>query len=130
MPVLRGRVPSRVASARARVGLARAFGACLVFLGLGDAAEAQRVERVARDLQTAESEAAQLLRTGVRENFLRSETFVEERIADAELQLQLGDPLAASIIFTDVVENHPAHRAYPDALFLLGESLFRAGDVY
>ena len=33
------------------------------------------------------------------------------------------------MIFTDIVENYPRHRAYPDALFLLADSLFRAGDL-
>ncbi|MCA9609602.1 MAG: tetratricopeptide repeat protein, partial [Myxococcales bacterium] len=33
-----------------------------------------------------------------------------------------------SIIFTDIVEHFPDHRAYPDALYYLGDSLYRAGD--
>ena len=36
--------------------------------------------------------------------------------------------MRASVIFTDIVDNYPQHRAYPDALFLLGESLFAASD--
>ncbi len=59
---------------------------------------------------------------------LRSPTYVEERLTDGELFYRLQDYVRASIIFTDIVENYPTHRAYPDALFLLADSLFRAGD--
>ena len=61
---------------------------------------------------------------------LRSPTYVEERLADGELFYRLKDYLRASVILTDVVEHYPSHRAYPDALMLLGESLYSAGDVY
>jgi tetratricopeptide (TPR) repeat protein len=59
---------------------------------------------------------------------LKSDTFVEERLTDGELYLRLGDHLRAAILFTDIVQHYPTHRAYPEALFLLGESLFLAGD--
>ena len=58
----------------------------------------------------------------------RSDTFVEERLTDGELYLRLEDYLRAAILFTDIVDHYPKHRAYPEALFLLGESLFLAGD--
>lgn len=77
-----------------------------------------------------EAEAAQLLSTSIRQEEMRSRTYVEERIAEGEIQMQLGDPLRASIIFTDLVENHPNHRAAPDALYLLAESLYQAGDLF
>ena len=59
---------------------------------------------------------------------LKSETFVEERLTDGELYLRLEDYLRAAILLTDIVEHYPSHRAYPEALFLLGESLFFADD--
>ncbi len=59
---------------------------------------------------------------------LKSNTFVEERLTDGELYLRLEDYLRAAILLTDIVEHYPTHRAYPEALFLLGESLFLAGD--
>ncbi|MCS6857678.1 MAG: tetratricopeptide repeat protein, partial [Sandaracinaceae bacterium] len=58
----------------------------------------------------------------------RSHTYVEERLTDGELYYQLKDYVRASIIFTDIVENHPNHPGFSDALFLLADSLFRAGD--
>ena len=59
---------------------------------------------------------------------LKSDTFVEERLTDGELYLRLEDYLRAAILLTDIVDHYPTHRAYPEALFLLGESLFLAGD--
>ncbi len=64
----------------------------------------------------------------VRPHDLKSNTFVEERLTDGELYLRLEDYLRAAILLTDIVEHYPTHRAYPEALFLLGESLFLAGD--
>jgi tetratricopeptide (TPR) repeat protein len=64
----------------------------------------------------------------VRPNALKSDTFVEERLADGELYLRLEDYLRAAILLTDIVDHYPGHRAYPEAVFLLGESLFFAGD--
>lgn len=96
-----------------------------------DAALAQpHVEEAARRVIEIEAEAGQLLGSSIRREELRSRTYVEERIAEGEVQLELGDPLRASIIFTDIVEHHPQHRAAPDALYLLAESLFRAGDLF
>ncbi|MBK8169307.1 MAG: tetratricopeptide repeat protein [Sandaracinaceae bacterium] len=64
----------------------------------------------------------------VRHDNLQSPTHVEERLTDGELFYRLQDYIRASIIFTDIVDNYPRHTAYPDALFLLADSLFRAGD--
>ena len=64
----------------------------------------------------------------VRPHDLKSNTFVEERLTDGELYLRLEDYLRAAILLMDIVEHYPTHRAYPEALFLLGESLFFAGD--
>jgi tetratricopeptide (TPR) repeat protein len=66
--------------------------------------------------------------TRVRPHDLKSATFVEERLTDGELYLRLEDYLRAAILLMDIVEHYPTHRAYPEALFLLGESLFFAGD--
>ncbi len=55
---------------------------------------------------------------------------VEERFAEAELQYRLRDYSHASILFTDIVENYPNSPAYPQGLFLLGDSLYLAGDRY
>ena len=103
----------------------------LVFL-LGhvvpSAATSQDFNQLDRQLANIESDAQRLLSRPVRVDTLRSDTFVEERLTDGELYLRLEDYLRAAILFTDIVQHYPNHRAYPEALFLLGESLFLTGD--
>lgn len=130
MLVARGRVLGWMTSARASRALLRACVASALALGAPSAAGAQSLDRIGRDVPVVEQDVDKLVQTPVPTVALRSPTFVEERIADAELQMALGDPLGASILLTDVVDHFPEHRAYPDALYLLGESLFRAGDVF
>lgn len=55
---------------------------------------------------------------------------VEERFADAELQYRLRDYSHAAILFTDIVENYGNTPAFPQGLYLLGDSLYLAGDRY
>lgn len=113
----------RRAKAMARVGLVLC-GA----LSVGPAA-AQDLEALAREMTDIEGTLASLEQQSFQQSSVRSPTYVEERLTDGELFYRLQDYLRASIIFTDIVENHPpSHRAYPDALFLLGDSLFNAGD--
>ncbi|MDQ3037689.1 MAG: tetratricopeptide repeat protein [Myxococcota bacterium] len=91
-------------------------------------AGAQGAEGVDRELTAIEGQTRALLGEPLRREGLRSPTHVEERLTDGELFYRLQDYVRASIIFTDIVENFPNHAAYPDALFLLADSLFRAGD--
>lgn len=92
---------------------------------LGAAAQVGAVEAELRDI---ESDADNLAHIEMQRSRLRSDTHVEERLTDGELFYRLQDYVRASVIFTDIVENHQGHTAYPDALFLLGDSLFRWGD--
>lgn len=87
--------------------------------------DAQKLEQGLRDLESQSQLLAAEPLTGTT---LRSPTFVEERLTDGELFYRLQDYVRASIILTDVVDNYPQHAAYPDALYLLGESLYSAGD--
>lgn len=82
-----------------------------------------------RQVTQIEADTRNLSQMVVRRTSLRSPTYVEERLTDGELFYRLHDYTRAAIIFTDIVDSHPQHRAYPDALFLLADSLFRAGDV-
>ncbi len=93
-----------------------------------ESGQAQDVSAAARDLSDVESAAQQLQAAPLRGSQLRSPTYVEERLTDGELFYRLKDYVRASIIFTDIVENYPKHAAYPDAVFLLAESLFLAKD--
>ncbi|MBX3249909.1 MAG: tetratricopeptide repeat protein [Myxococcales bacterium] len=91
-------------------------------------AAAQSLEAINRDVAAIEGELGALMRDRIQAAAQRSPTYVEERLTDGELYYRLRDYVRASIIFTDIVDNHASHRAYPDALFLLAESLFQAGD--
>ncbi len=110
---------------RIRLGLFLALG--LLALDAPKAA-AQDLATANRTLSELEADAQRLLADPVRPLDLKSETFVEERLTDGELYLRLEDYLRAAILLTDIVEHYPTHRAYPEALFLLGESLFFADD--
>jgi TolA-binding protein len=92
------------------------------------AALAQSIEGSMRSLTEIEADTQQLTTMPLRRSEQRSPTYVEERLADGELFFRLQDYVSASVILTDIVENHAQHRAVPDALFLLGESLYKAGD--
>jgi tetratricopeptide (TPR) repeat protein len=89
---------------------------------------AQDLSNANRALADLESDTQRLMADRVRPHDLKSDTFVEERLTDGELYLRLEDYLRAAILFTDIVDHYPTHRAYPEALFLLGESLFLADD--
>ena len=92
-------------------------------------ARAQDLPSIGRQVTQLEADARNLSKLPVRRTSLRSPTYVEERLTDGELFYRLHDYTRSSIIFTDIVDSHPQHRAFPDALFLLADSLFRAGDV-
>ncbi len=89
---------------------------------------AQDIDSLNRRMTDLEGELASLAQVPLRAEAVRSPTYVEERLTDGELYFRLRDYMRASIIFTDIVEHHRQHRAYPDALFLLAESLYKAGD--
>jgi tetratricopeptide (TPR) repeat protein len=91
-------------------------------------AAAQTMTEASRALSDLESDTQRLMADRVRPHDRKSDTFVEERLTDGELYLRLGDYLRAAILLTDIVQHYPTHRAYPEAAFLLGESLFFAGD--
>lgn len=113
---------------RARGILAGLMAACVLAGFAARPVMAQGLGQADRELADLESDAQRLMATPIPPHDLRSDTFVEERLTDGELYLRLGDYIRAAILFTDIVEHHRTHRAYPEALFLLGEALFFAGD--
>ncbi|HEX3902576.1 MAG TPA: tetratricopeptide repeat protein [Polyangia bacterium] len=54
----------------------------------------------------------------------------DRRVLDAQVQLSVKNYDEAATIALDVVEKYPNTRAYDDALYLLGESLFQGRDYY
>ncbi|MBT8469074.1 MAG: tetratricopeptide repeat protein [Deltaproteobacteria bacterium] len=104
------------------------FLAASLVASFASPAEAQDFAATNRELSDLEADAQRLMADPVRPLDRKSATFVEERLTDGELYLRLEDYLRAAILLTDIVEHYPTHRAYPEALFLLGESLFFADD--
>jgi tetratricopeptide (TPR) repeat protein len=108
------------------------FALCVSLLAsvasVGSGVAAQDMTAANREVSDLESDTQRLMERRVHPHDLKSETFVEERLTDGELYLRLEDYLRAAILLMDIVEHYPTHRAYPEALFLLGESLFLAGD--
>ncbi len=92
-------------------------------------ARAQDLAAIGRQVTQLEADARNLSNMPVRRASLRGANYVEERLTDGELFYRLHDYTRSSIIFTDIVDSHPTHAAFPDALFLLADSLYRAGDV-
>jgi len=79
---------------------------------------------------TLENDAAETTRQTLTRDGYRSQKTPEQRVADGRVLLSLKSYVPASMVLTDVVENHPQHPAVYEALYLLGESLFGAGDYY
>jgi len=118
----------RAKRVRLRFGLTFILAVCLAASAAPEAGAQDVSDEANRALSDLESDAQRLMADRVRPHDLKSDTFVEERLTDGELYLRLEDYLRAAILLTDIVEHYPTHRAYPEALFLLGESLFFAGD--
>jgi len=119
--------PTRGRGRAQRIWLGFFLAASLV-ASLASQAIAQDLAAANRELSDLEADAERLMADPVRPLDLKSATFVEERLTDGELYLRLEDYLRAAILLTDIVEHYPTHRAYPEALFLLAESLFFADD--
>ena len=111
--------------------LAAVLASLAVSVVLGSAAaSAQDLGSVERELSSIESDAQMLRQAPLSHSQLRSPTHVEERLTDGELFFRLQDYVRASVILSDIVDNYQTHPSYPDALFLLAESLFKAGDYF
>src|SRR6195952_5653865 len=107
------------------LGWAALAGCSVMFAPAVHAQDARKVEQQLRDLEIA---TQQLVAEPLRGQDLRSATYLEERLTDGELFYRLQDYVRASIILTDIVDNYPTAKSYPDALYLLGESLYAAKD--
>jgi tetratricopeptide (TPR) repeat protein len=59
-----------------------------------------------------------------------SPDIADRRVVDAQVLFSLKNYEEAATILLDVVEKYPNSRAYDDAVYLLGESLFQARDYY
>jgi TolA-binding protein len=113
----------------------RMRGTLLVVVGLATGSAALSAPVVAQDrrsietgVTTLESDAGEVLsQTLVRDGY-RSQKTADQRLSDGRVLLGLKSYVPASLVLTDVVENHPTHASIHEARYLLGEALFGAGD--
>jgi len=96
--------------------------------GLTSSVHAQGAAPAEQKLREIETAAQELQGAPLRGREPRTATFVEERFQDGKLFYQMRDYVRASIVLSDVVDNHPQHPVAPEALFWLGESLYAVGE--
>ena len=113
----------RQQSARAGAVVVATWLACAGFAGAQPSPS-----KVGAEVQAADAELMQLDQVHLRAAAPRSPRYVEERLADGDLYMHLHDYVRASIVYTDIVEHFPEHRAYPDAVVSLGDALLKARD--
>jgi len=109
----------------------RAYAAgALIALVIPSAASAQTMDQASRAVVDAEARVNALEQNmpRVQAATTRPSTPYTERFADGELLFQLRDYSRAAVLFTDLVTNYRDTPAFANSLYLLGESLYQAGD--
>ncbi|HEY0708492.1 MAG TPA: tetratricopeptide repeat protein [Polyangia bacterium] len=91
-------------------------------------ARADRVTDAHRALAELEQRAA-ALSTNFRESYAPDPNAADRRVVEAQKLFALKNYSAAATLCLDVIEKYPQSRAFDDALVLLGESLFKDGDM-
>ncbi len=109
-------------------GLAAAF-ALGALVWTGRAARADEVDDAVRKLIDLD-QRVHLMSLEFKEAPAPAPDAADRRVLDAQVQLSVKNYDEAATIALDVVEKYPNTRAYDDALYLLGESLFQAHDFY
>ncbi|MGB0678363.1 MAG: tetratricopeptide repeat protein [Polyangiales bacterium] len=101
----------------------------LCALGLvAGTASAQDLRPTAAELRELEQRAATLEREVIPQRRPQRRSSAAQRFLDGELHYRLRDYERAAIFFLDLVERFPNHRSYPDAVYLLGQSLYHVGE--
>jgi tetratricopeptide (TPR) repeat protein len=98
-------------------------------VGLGGAAYADEVDDYTRKLIDLD-QRVHLMGLEFREAPPPPPDAADRRVLDAQVLFTLKNYEEAATILLDVVEKYPNTRAYDDAVYLLGESLFQAKDFY
>jgi len=113
------------------IGKARAVGAMAVLAAVGASswAHADEVDDSTRKLIDLDQRVRQMV-AEFRDAAPPSPDIADRRVLDAQVLFSLKNYEEAATILLDVVEKYPNSRAYDDAVYLLGESLFQARDYY
>jgi tetratricopeptide (TPR) repeat protein len=113
--------------ARLAVGLTATLAVAMT-LGSG-AARADEVDDYTRKLIDLD-QRVHVMALEFKDTPPSSPDLADRRVLDAQVLFSLKNYEEAATILLDVVEKYPNSRAYDDAIYLLGESLFQARDYY
>lgn len=103
-----------------------AVGASLALLS--STAVADPVAKLRAEVEDIAREAGSLTGQYLRPGGLQGDQYAAERLIDGENFYRLKDYQRAAIIFLDIIENHPNHVAYGDALYYYADAMFLARD--
>jgi TolA-binding protein/uncharacterized protein YoxC len=123
------RVTTRTSAGQPRGSVAVALAVLAVVLAARQS-EAKTLDEIANEIAALKSEVAGLPSSYLKEEAIESSVSVEKKVTDGELYFRLGDFQRSAVIFLDIVDNNPGHAAYPNALFMLAESMFNSKDYY
>ena len=109
--------------------------AIILFAGIavsatGRSYAAMDINQILSEISSLESEVATLENTYLKKKEAVAAMHVEKRVTDGELYFRLGDYQRSAIVFLDIVDRFPGHPAFPNALYMLAESMFHASDYY
>ncbi|MBW2260462.1 MAG: tetratricopeptide repeat protein [Deltaproteobacteria bacterium] len=109
--------------------LLAAGSAALVGLSPG-AAGARSLKEISEEVASLKVEVAGLATSYLKAESLAASVSVEKKVTDGELYFRLGDFQRSAVIFLELVDGYADHPAFPNALFMLAESMFNAKDFY
>ena len=93
-------------------------------------AAARSIQEISEEVASLKLEVAGLATSYLKDESLTAGVSVEKKVTDGELYFRLGDFQRSAVIFLEIVDKHVDHPAYPNALFMLAESMFNAKDFY
>jgi hypothetical protein len=94
-------------------------------------ARAGVLDKIAKKLVNIDAEVDTLGRGLKRpDNIGKKQTadLINRRLIDAQVNFGVGNYDDAAVMLYDIVEKHPTHRSWDEALYYLSESLFQKGD--
>ncbi len=115
-------------ASRAALAGAAAGSMAITMMWAAGPARADRVTDAHRQLGEIEQRVG-ALSADFRESYAPDPNAADRRVVEAEKLFALRNYSAAATLCLDVIEKYPQSRAYEDALVLLGESLFKDGDL-
>jgi tetratricopeptide (TPR) repeat protein len=111
------------------VGLSLGIGFGLGLLAVARPARADEIDQWASKLIEMDQRAGSMIYE-LKDSPTASPDLADRRVIDAQVLFNLKNYEEAATILLDVVDKFPGTRAYDDAIYLLGESLYQAHDFH